>query len=49
MILKITLQREIGWKDFGVKDLSSFGIRVMKVALKAWSTVSILKDSSIKF
>lgn len=49
MILKVTLQREIGQKAFGVKYLSSFGMRIMKVALKEGSTPRVLQDSSTIF
>ena len=49
MSLKMTLQREIGRKDFGVRAFFSFGMRAMNVALKDGKNPRVLWDSSTIF
>jgi hypothetical protein len=46
IILKITLQRDIGRNYFGCVTLSSSGIRVMKVAFRAERICPDVRDSS---
>lgn len=46
MVLRITLQRDIGWNLPQESAPCSFGIRVRKVELKALRTLPVLQDSS---